>query len=153
MALKQEAVPAKSVQTIEKPVDDGKHYNIVIQLGCNRSWRRCSGGKWMPDPDNNTPGRLAYRHVPKVHKAGPLSGKIVNGLIGTHNKWVRANREGQQPGGDVGRMFAIVDMEPTSPPRAKARAFPFDLEAIVSKVAESAATAAVKAMSQRGAVK
>lgn len=149
MALKEHVIPAKEARLIDKQVDNAKHYNVAVQLGARRTWRRFRGGKWAPDPERNEPGRLAYKHLPRVHRAGRLPGNIVNGLIAEHNKWVRANMDNIQPDGDVGRMLVVIDTEPTTPPAMRSRAFPFDLEALVSKVAESSAAAAVRAISQQ----
>ena len=150
MALKVDRVRLAEASEIAKEVDENKFYNVVVQLGCRTRWRQYSGGRWERDPAKDMNGNIAYKHVAAVHKIGPLDGATVNGLIEKHNMFLRANRERNMPAGDIGRSCLVLGFEETKPPALRRDMLPFDLEELITRVAEASATAAVTAMMKAG---
>jgi len=150
MALKMQIVPLKEAQPITKQADEAKHYNFVLQLGCRSRWRGYIGGAWRRDPAGDEGNGQRWKHVPAIHKVGPVTGSVVNSFIAKHNRFLKANRERVEPDGDVGRMTLVLGFEETKPPALKRAPLPFDLEAMISRISESAATAAVNAVMKSG---
>jgi hypothetical protein len=146
MALKLEAISVKNATQIDKEAREDRHYAVAIQLGCRTRWRQYGGGRWESNPAKDMPGLKAYKHVPAVHKVSPVDGATVNGLISEHNKFLAANQASDKIEGDVGRSLLVIGFEETAPPALRASALPFDIEALVTKIAEASATAAVTAM-------
>lgn len=106
--------PIKVSEASDLPfVNESKNYKCVIQLG--HSWRKYKGGRWhetevSSDQRGGTVRKYEFR--PKVHETGALPGRTVNGLISSHNDWLKANHEKRKEG-LMKRMVLVIDIEET----------------------------------------
>lgn len=92
-------------------VDATKNYRAVIQVGARTRWRTFCSGEWKQESSGQ--GVTRYRHHPALHETGPISGAILNGLIGHHNRWLAFNRENKMPEGDVSRQLLVLSYNVT----------------------------------------
>jgi len=117
MSTTKEMIPAESLRADEvkrvDPVKSTGFYMVDLQFGSKRSWRNYSG---MPRSASKRPGPEGgweFTHQPKVHRnVGPLTGSVVNGLISSHNDWIKLHRQ-QKPGGQVDLQRLVLNIEET----------------------------------------
>ena len=95
---------------------DNLAYRCVLQFGSRRRWRNLSPGEDVRvKGSEKRDGRSMtweYQHVPAVHEYGPISGRVLNGLISSHNSWLRKNRD-MVVGGEVQHQLVVVDHQET----------------------------------------
>lgn len=95
-------------------VDQQKFYFVDLQFGSKASWR-----DWQGQPRIVAPlagGGFSHTHNPKVeHGLGPFPGKIVNGLISSHNDWLKKHRRRKDNdyAGQVDRQMIVLKTEET----------------------------------------
>lgn len=96
-------------------VDDKKNYYVTLQMGGKRSWRAWAGKHRQAKPLPT--GGTEWVHDPVLHQSiGPFPGRIVNGLIGEHNEWVKdfTRRKEGSWSGHLDRQLLVLDTEETS---------------------------------------
>jgi hypothetical protein len=112
---------AEDISVLEY-VDPQNFYFVDLQFGAKASWRTWQGRPRTVAPDGK--GGFTHTHDPKVeHKCGPFSGKIVNGLISTHNDWLAKHRRRRDSdySGQLDRQIVVLKTEQTdSIPQTKA---------------------------------
>lgn len=109
-------------------VDPDKFYKVTLQFGGKQSWKPypngglMSGQKRIPKPSLSDPGKFEYHHNPKIYEdCGPYKGDVVNGLIQSHNDWVRAfsiKKENDSTGHLDNQLMVLAFFETTDVPAA-----------------------------------
>lgn len=154
------AVSDQKLQELRYVEDDGKFYKVTFQLGANRTWRHYTSGRWMRDTSRELhealpDGTKAYRHVAKQHVTDAVPASTLNGLIGEHNEWLRANRANDRVKGDVGKMLLVTRWDEVQPPKLKSNlpaGFEEMMRGIVAESTAAAVQAAISAMASAGLI-
>jgi len=136
------ALKAQDVKPLE-PVDNKGNYYVSLQFGALRSWREYSGQSRKEV--RKLDGTIDAVHRPKVYeRIGPFDGRTVNGLISSHNGWVKdylEKRDGKSAG-FVDRQKLVLDVEVTDEtPKGTATMVPVEL---LSQLINSAVRQQVK---------
>lgn len=114
-----ELVPVPLAQLVDLEfVESHRYYDVVVQVGANQRWREASGGSWRRAPEKDVPGSGVKQmtHVPALTKVRAVPGEILNGLIQSHNEWLKANRQNDIMKGDVSKQLMVVGIVPTAKP-------------------------------------
>lgn len=107
------AVSAENAKPLEY-VDEERFYFMDLQFGAKASWRAWQGQsrKVVPKAD----GGFDHVHNPKVIlKAGPFPGSIVNGVIASHNDWIKFHnrRKDSDYRGQLDRQVLVLKVKET----------------------------------------
>lgn len=154
--VKDEFITVDHASELLPNYDERQFYRVKFQLGANQRWRSHGPGKWVRDPERDSPvnGEIGYKHIAAVHVADCIPGAIVNGMLVQHNEFLTANRKrgvakGLVDRGDINRMLLVLEVTESTPPRAIVN-MPLGMEAMLAGIAkasaEAAATAAVAAI-------
>jgi len=141
--LKMTPVKAANVRPQEM-VDDDKFYRVIVQLG--KKWGKLPGHKFKTRVGESASGesQTEWECIPTVSDAGVLSGRIVNGLISSQNRWVKRHST-RHALGRIQDMTVVLDAQETdklpekmTPQLAQARAIATETgKAIVAALIEA----------------
>mgnify|MGYP006928199693 CR=1 FL=1 len=111
------ALPADKVQPHEflPASEENEFYEVTLQLGAHSSWspenRMYQGQKRKKVPTG--PGEFDHVHNPAVVSPDEsFTGQMVNGLLSTHNEWLKKYKAREQLG-QVDYQFLVLDVRKT----------------------------------------
>lgn len=112
-----EPLSADSIERLDYVPEDSNYY-VTLQLGSRQSWGRYSG---QPRKIVGSGKDAVGIHNPKVVEAGPVTGKVANGLISHHNEWLydyqtRSQRHGEKTNwpGHLDRQLVVLKTQKTT---------------------------------------
>lgn len=140
------------VRTLDYVEDEATYY-VTLQLGASNRWRGYGGGSWVEDRNyvGDSPQDRRFIHTPAIHeRCGPFSGRVVNGLISTHNSWKEKNSARVRGGGEIQFQLLVLSLEATNDAAVdqgnRGSKFEDMIRTIVKETIEASTQATVKAV-------